>query len=43
MNAFNKYNKVSAKLNLRPTAAINMFRSYVGYSTYLNYANKLKK
>lgn len=46
-NVFNRYTTVSGKLRVQPNAqtlaSINMFRSYNGYSTYLNYVSKLKK
>jgi hypothetical protein len=44
---FNKYNTVGGRLKVRPTvqtvSAINLFRSYDGYSRYLSYVGKLKK
>lgn len=46
-NVFKKYNTVSGRLRVQPSrqtlSVINQYRSYDGYSKYLNYANKLKK
>ena len=46
-NVYQRYARVGGRLKVRPSvqtiSAINMFKSYNGYATYLNYVAKLKK